>query len=285
MRVSKRIFCMLGVYPLRDHYYEPLFNPAHLRKPLDQDRTLPGLDLNGQEQLELLSKFDYAEELARIPKVPSKSGPSEFFYENPSILYGDSEYLYSAIRHFKPGKIIEVGSGFSTLMAIKAVNANKSDDPTYACQHTCIEPYEMKWLESTGVQVIRQRVEEVDSAVFEGLSANDILFIDSSHVIRPQGDVLFEYLELLPKLRSGVLVHIHDIFTPQDYPEDWVVDQVKQWNEQYLLEAFLSFNNQFRVLGALSWLTKHHFDAMSRPFPMLRNHPEAIPGSFWMVRN
>ena len=274
MRVSKRIFCMLGVYPLRDHYYEPLFNPAHLRMPLDQDRNLPGLDLNGQEQLELLSRFNYAEELARIPKVSSESGPLEFCYENPSFLYGDSEYLYSAIRHFKPARIVEVGSGFSTLMASKAVSANKAEDPAYTCQHTCIEPYEMKWLESTGVKVIRQRVEEVDSAVFDGLGANDILFIDSSHVIRPQGDVLFEYLELLPRLRSGVLVHIHDIFTPRDYPEDWVIGQVKQWNEQYLLEAFLSFNNQFRVLGALSWLTRHHFAAMSRPFPMLRDHPE-----------
>lgn len=285
MRVSKKIFCGFGVYPIRDHYYEPLFNPAHLRMPLEQDRNLPGLDLNEKEQLDLLSRFNYAEELGKIPKVSAEAGPLEYCYENESFLCGDSEYLYSVIRHFKPGKIIEIGSGNSTLMAIKAIQANKVEAPDYSCQHVCIEPYEMQWLESTGVQVIRQRVEEVDVAVFDDLGQNDILFIDSSHVIRPQGDVLFEYLELLPRLRSGVLVHIHDIFTPQDYPEDWVVDFVRQWNEQYLLEAFLTFNSQFRVLGALSWLTNHHFDAMSGAFPILREHPEAIPGSFWIVRN
>lgn len=285
MKVSKKIFCLLGVYPLRDHYYEPMFNPVHLHRPLAQDRSLPGLDLNERGQLELLSRFDYAEELEKIVKTPAEAGPGEFFYKNLSFPYGDSEYFYSAIRHFKPRKIIEIGSGYSTLMAIKAIEVNKAEDPTYSCQHICIEPYEMEWLESLGVQVIRQCVEKVDSAHFEGLGANDILFIDSSHVIRPQGDVLFEYLELLPILRSGVLVHIHDIFTPQDYPEDWVVGSVLQWNEQYLLEAFLSFNDQFRVLGALSWLTRKHFGAMSRAFPMLRNHPDMLPGSFWIVRN
>lgn len=285
MGISKQIFFLLGIYPLRDHYYEPLFNPKHLRLPLDRDRNLPGLDLNTKEQLDLLSQFAYADELAGIAENPADAGEVEFFYKNPSFLYGDSEYLYSAIRHFKPEKIVEVGSGYSTLMAIKAIRANKVENPDYFCQHICIEPYEMKWLESTGVQVIRQRVEEVDASVFDGLRKNDILFIDSSHVIRSQGDVLFEYLELLPRLRSGVLVHIHDIFTPQDYPEDWVVGYVRQWNEQYLLEAFLSFNSQFRVLGALRWLTKHHFAAMSIAFPMLRKHPEATPGSFWIVRN
>ena len=253
--------------------------------PLDIDRNLPGIDLNAKEQLDLLSQFAYADELSGIAENPGATGGGEFFYKNPSFLYGDSEYLYSAIRHFKPEKIVEVGSGYSTLMAIRAIRANKTENPNYSCQHICIEPYEMKWLESTGVQVIRQRVEEVDASVFDGLGKNDILFIDSSHVIRPQGDVLFEYLELLPRLRSGVLVHIHDIFTPQDYPEDWVVGHVRQWNEQYLLEAFLSFNSQFRVLGALRWLTKHHFVAMSLAFPMLGKHPEAIPGSFWIVRN
>lgn len=285
MKVSKRIFCALGIYPVRDHYYEPLYNPAHLRAPLDHDRELPGLDLNEKEQLDLLAGFDYAKELQEIPRLRAEAQPLQYCYENDSFLCGDSEFLYSAIRHFKPGKIIEIGSGNSTLMAIRAIQANKSEAPDYSCQHICIEPYEMQWLESTGVQVIRQRVEEVDAALFEGLGQNDILFIDSSHVIRPQGDVLFEYLDLLPRLRPGVLVHIHDIFTPQDYPEDWVVGHVRQWNEQYLLEAFLSFNSEFRVIGALRWLTHHHFDAMARVFPVLREHPDAIPGSFWIVRN
>ena len=99
----------------------------------------------------------------------------------------------------------------------------------------------MGWLNDvSGIEVLRQRVEQMDKQLFLELEENDILFIDSSHMIRPQGDVLCEYLEILPTLRPGVLVHIHDIFTPRDYPDEWLIDEVKLWNEQYLLEAFLS---------------------------------------------
>src|SRR5690606_29222842 len=99
-----------------------------------------------------------------------------------------------------------------------------------------------------GVEVLRKKVEDIPLEYFRQLQPNDVLFIDSSHVIRPQGDVLYEFLELLPDLPSGVFVHIHDIFTPFDYPEDWVKDHVRLWNEQYLLEAFLSFNRDFRIV-------------------------------------
>ena len=93
-------------------------------------------------------------------------------------------------------------------------------------------------LEKIGVTVIRQKVEGLGKAVFAELEKGDILFIDSSHIIRPQGDVLFEYLESLPSLNRGVIVHIHDIFSPKDYLKEWVTNEVRFWNEQYLLEAF-----------------------------------------------
>lgn len=99
--------------------------------------------------------------------------------------------------------------------------------------------------------MIRQGVEDVDKSLFSELGKDDILFIDSSHIIRPQGDVLFEYLELLPVLRAGVIVHVHDIFSPREYPKELVMDEVKFWNEQYLLEAFLTSNHEWRIVGAL----------------------------------
>ena len=147
------------------------------------------------------------------------------------------------------------------------------------------EAFEQPWLEELGIRIIRRRVEECEIDLFTSLDRNDILFIDSSHVIRPQGDVLFEYLEVLPLLKPGVFVHIHDIFTPRDYPHDWVVDRIRLWNEQYLLEAFLSFNTQFRVVGALNFLKYHHPDALGEQFPMIRAAIEQRePGSFWIVR-
>jgi len=100
-----------------------------------------------------------------------------------------------------------------------------------------------------------------------------------------KGDVLLEYLEILPELKPGVLVHIHDIFTPRDYPEKWLIDEVKLWNEQYVLEAFLSLNNAYRVIGALNFLRNHFFGELAISCPMLRQESERNPGSFWIIRN
>ena len=284
MPLSHALFNWIGVFPIRDHYYEPLFNPRHLRFPLHQDRSLPGIDLNIQGQLSLLDRFSYAEELRRFPR--RASGKAEYFYANRNFGPGDAEYLYSLIRLHKPARIVEIGSGMSTLMALNAIDANRKEVASYACRHVCVEPYEMPWLSDLkGVEVVRSVVQSVDKDLFRPLGENDILFIDSSHVIRPQGDVICEYLEILPILRSGVLIHVHDIFTPRDYPEEWVLDQVRFWNEQYLVEAFLSFNSAFRVVGAVNFLAHHHRDQIETKCPVLReNIGIARPASLWLQR-
>ncbi len=111
---------------------------------------------------------------------------------------------------------------------------------------------------------MRQKVKDVDVVFFSALEENDILFIDSSHMIRPEGDVLFEYLELLPTLKPGVLVHVHDIFTSRNYPREWLQDEVRMWNEQYLLEAFLTHNRNWKIIGALNYLRHNHYDNLKR---------------------
>lgn len=284
MKASRALFNRVGVFPIRDHYYEPAFNPSHLRSDLSRDRRLPGLDLDEPAQLALLERIAYADELDRLPR--RSAPPGQFYYDNPNFPPGDSEFLYSIIRLYRPARILEIGSGFSTLMMLNAVAANAVEDPGYDCRIRCIEPYEMPWLEQLpGVEIVRQRVEELDAALVRELEANDILFIDSSHVIRPQGDVLRELLEFLPTLRPGVLVQIHDIFTPRDYPAEWIVDQVRLWNEQYLVKAFLSCNTRFQVIGALNFLSRHHPDHLARRFPVFREKVGGCnPGSLWLLR-
>jgi len=125
-------------------------------------------------------------------------------------------------------------------------------------------------------------VEDVEPGFFSELEENDILFIDSSHVIRPQGDVLFEYLELLPSLNKGVIVHIHDIFSPRNYPEQWLKDEVRLWNEQYLLEAFLCHNSHWKIIGALNYLHHHYYEELKRVAPFLT--PGHEPGSFYIQK-
>jgi hypothetical protein len=168
-------------------------------------------------------------------------------------------------------------------MAIRAIRQNQIELPGYNCKQLCIEPYEMPWLEKAGVTVVRQRVEEVNKAVFSELEKDDMLVIDSSHMIRPQGDVLFEYLELFPSLRTGVIVHLHDIFSPRDYPKEWIVDLVRFWNEQYLLEAFLTNNRDWKIIGALNYLHHNHYQYLKATCPFLTRERE--PGSFYIQKS
>jgi hypothetical protein len=278
--ICKRALMQVGVFPIRNHYFEPLFDGKLLRHTLDHERNLPGIDWNIDEQLCLLKSFCFSEELKDIPE--HRVDDLSFYLNNGSFESGDAEYLYNLIRLKKPARIIEIGSGNSTLMAMRAIKKNEEGLPGYQCKHVCIEPYEMPWLGKTGATVLRQRVEELDMAVFSELERNDLLFIDSSHVIRPQGDVLFEYLELLPSLRTGVIVHIHDIFSPRDYPKQWVVDEVRLWNEQYLLEAFLTNNRDWKIIGALNDLHHNHYQALKSTCPFLT--PDREPGSFYIQK-
>ncbi len=140
----------------------------------------------------------------------------------------------------------------------------------------------MPWLEKTEVTVIREKVENVDISFFSELGEGDILFIDSSHIIRPEGDVLFEYLQLLPTLKKGVIVHVHDIFSPRNYPEVWLRDDVRFWNEQYLLEAFLTHNASWDVIGSLNYLHHNHYEELKKVCPFLTQDRE--PGSFYLQK-
>ena len=256
-RVARWVFCKTRVFPVRDHYYEPLVNPAHLTCSLEEPRVLPGIEWDDAAMLAQLDDFDFNDELLAIPM----EGTDGFFYNNPSYGRGDAEILYNFLRHLKPRRFIEIGCGMSTRLAQLAFAQNEKDgSPT--CEHTCIEPYENPWLEQLGVTVLRQRVEDASPAVFADLAARDVVFIDSSHIIRPQGDVLTEYLQILPRLSKGVWVHVHDIATPMDYPTPLIVEQVKLWNEQYLLEAFLTHNRDWKI----RWMMNH----------LLHTHPEAI---------
>jgi len=278
--LCKRALMNVGVFPIRNHYYEPQFDNRSPKQDFSKDRNLPGINWNISGQLELIERFAFSQELADIPQERPES--TKFYLNNGAFESGDAEYWYQLIRTIKPRRIFEIGSGNSTLMAIKAIDRNHDDDPRYECEHICIEPYEMPWLEKAGVSVVRKKVEDVELSFFSKLQDNDILFIDSSHIIRPQGDILFEYLELLPSLNKGVIVHVHDIFSPKNYLKQWLIDEVRFWNEQYLLEAFLSHNSSWSILGALNYLHHNHYEKLKSVAPFLT--PEREPGSFYIQK-
>ncbi|MBX3044796.1 MAG: class I SAM-dependent methyltransferase [Candidatus Kapabacteria bacterium] len=284
--VSDKILMSVGMLPVIEHYYEPMINPKkHLKKSLRDDRDLPGINLNTLCQLDILNKFCYQNELLSFPF--DKCAHNEYYYNNEWYSTGDSEYLYSLVRYLKPKQIFEIGSGLSTLMVRNAVAKNQTEEPDYNCRHICIEPYECGWLEELeNVEIIRKKVEDVEIAFFKELQSGDVLFIDSSHVIRPQGDVLYEFLEILPNLSAGVIVHIHDIFTPKDYIDGWVYRH-SFWNEQYLLEAFLSNNDNWEIIGATNYLAYNHKELFSEKFPLFARKTGyknlvGEPRAFWI---
>lgn len=281
MPVTKKLLLKRGVFPIYNHYYEPQFDHRFSKKEYSEDRQLPGIDWNTENQLNYLKDLNYASELKGIPDHKTES-KSEFHFNNGAYESGDAEFWYQLLRKEKPKKIIEIGSGYSTMMALKAIEMNKREDPGYYCELTCIEPYEFEWLEELNVDVIRSKVEELDLSFFSKLDSGDILFIDSTHIIRPDGDVLYEYLQILPTLKKGVIVHIHDIFSPKNYLKSWLKDHVLFWNEQYLFEAFLTENDRWEVIGALNYLHHNYFDDLQRVAPYLSEERE--PGSFYIRR-
>ena len=278
--LTLKFFKFIGIFPIRDHFHEPLFNDKHLKKPLNIARNLPGLKFNEKKQLQLLSKLNFKTEFIEYVEEEQKSNSKyNFDIKNHTFAPGDSEFLFQVVRYFKPKKIIEIGGGSSTLIINKAVKLNNVGTKHNA-KHICIEPYRNPWLENLkDVKVIRQQVENSSINWKNDLKNNDLLFIDSSHIIRPQGDVLFEYLEIIPKLPKGVIVHVHDIFTPYEYPNDWIRKNIFLWNEQYLLEVLLSNFTRYEIIASLHLLKNKFFDNLKTVCPYLKsNH---LPGSIY----
>ena len=187
------------------------------------------------------------------------------------------------IRHFKPKRIFEIGSGNSTYLSAQAVLKDKEDNG-HKCELIAVEPYPNDVLKAgfPGLsELISTKIQDIPLSEFNKLKENDILFIDSSHVLKIGSDVQYEYLEILPRLNKGVIVHLHDIFLPAEYPREWVLKDYRFWTEQYLLQAFLAFNDNFEVLWAGSYIHLKHPDKLEAAFSSYKRD-ERLPGSFWI---
>src|SRR5262249_25217885 len=215
-----------------------------------QPSELVGIDLNVSAQLQFLEHVcrSFQAEYDAFPCDPTEV-PYQYYFNQSMFRSVDAEVLYCMIRHYRPQHIVEVGSGFSTYVSTAAVRYNTAHG--HPATLVAIEPYPNDVLRHgfPGLsQLLQPPLQHVDFYLFTCLAENDILFIDSSHVLRIDSDVRLLILEVLPRLQPGVLVHFHDIFLPCDYPRDWVMNEHRFWNEQYLLQAFLACNRSFEVL-------------------------------------
>jgi len=277
--ITTEMLKKIGIFPIIDHYYDPQFKfTTNEIVSLNIKRNLPAINFNINSQLNFLNSLKYSNELIAL-ELLNKSNKSNFIINNGSFEAGDADFYYQIIRHLKPKKIIEVGSGHSTKLALIAINKNFEEFKTKT-EIKCIEPYENKWLESLNIKVLRCKIENTHFNWEDELNENDILFIDSSHIIRPNGDILKIYLEIIPKLRKGVIIQIHDIFTPKNYLTSWLLEDVRLWNEQYILEALLSNNNKIEIISALNFLKNNYYDDLKKCCPYLTNNSE--PASMYL---
>jgi predicted O-methyltransferase YrrM len=232
------------------HFYSALPNTLELDHSLwDIPSEMPGIDQNIPGQVRLLNEICDAGFMDEFDEFQLEADSSEYS-RNAAFGGPDGAMLYSVIRKYKPRRMIEIGAGASTLLSCAALKKNGKD-----YKFTTIDPYPAAYLSGrSDLEILPHEVETLPFSLFSELEADDILFIDSSHTVRIGGDVLFEMLDIIPRLKDGVVIHIHDIFLPNHYPREWILDRHVGWTEQYLVQAFLSFNKAFQILWGFNMM-------------------------------
>lgn len=267
------------------HFYSPVTNRDEILSRQSDifaqpARTISGIDLRESAQLELLESLlpFYGD----LPFQDKANGKVRFCFENPAYSYSDAVLLYCMLRYLRPANVIEIGCGYSSLCMLETSKLFLDDSVRFEF----IEPYPalLKSLlsadELSRVVIHEKPLQEVPLTTFEKLASGDILFIDSTHISKTGSDVNREFFDILPVLNPGVLVHIHDIFYPFEYPREWVLEG-RSWNEAYLLRAFLQFNIEFEIVLFNTFLAEFHSQVLAEKMPLCGKGKGA---SIWLRR-
>lgn len=268
-----------GFYLLKKHFYNPIPDTLDLRsRPQlwEKVNTMPGVDQNLAEQVRYLKEIfpRYREAYETLPHEPIPS--RKFFLDNDMFSDVDAQVLVCMLLHFQPQRIIEIGGGYSTVLMVETLAGREVN-------LTCIEPYQSDLLHkiSSKINLLKQKVQDISLDAFKDLTKDDILFIDSSHTVTIGGDVPYLFLEVLPRLKPGVIIHIHDVYFPYEYPKRWIFNLRRYWTEQHLLHAFLLFNRKFDIIFSKSMMNEYYPEELRKNFPGMKWY---TGGSFWMKR-
>jgi predicted O-methyltransferase YrrM len=275
MFAAHKLGTRLGVHILPVHYYTPVSDIIQLeasREVWARRSELPGIHVDLDEQVKNLRAIC-------LPYQAEYAGNATYKYAvehafGPGYGYIEAEALHGVIRHFKPRQVIEIGSGVSTWCMLHALNLNRAETGADFAV-TCVEPYPSERLKTLeGIKLIDRFVQRVPfDDGFSSLGKDDVLFIDSSHAVKPGSDVNYLLLEILPRLAPGVIVHVHDIYLPYDYPRH-VLSTFFHWMETSLLRAFLTHNPKVEIIFCESMLHYDRPDALKEVFPEYRRQPD-----------
>jgi hypothetical protein len=267
----------LGVSVTPVHFYFPVPNLKTLEASKWMPSDRPGIDFDIPGALSRLSRWmAYHDEWT----FSHADQPYNYHYNNGFFETVDAEIAYSIVREAKPARIIEIGGGNSTRLLATALRKNALEE--HPGTLISIEPHPDPVLRKgfPGLtELAMAHVQDMPLQIFDTLEAGDILFVDSSHVVSIGSDVVHEILSILPRLKPGVIIHFHDIFLPAEYPKKFVMKNLCFWGEQYMLEAFLSFNSKFRVLWGSSAMQFHHPEVLAAAFPQWPNSFAQMPES------
>ncbi len=228
------------------------YSPIPSRRELERDaprlfapRALPGVDLRAEEQLRLLAAL--APFFATIPFPDTHTPPFRYFFKNSGYGFGDALIYWAMLNHLRPARILEIGGGFASALALDTIaRLNLETTCTFVTPDPDAAQQAIGPLDPAH-RLIKSRAQDLDPAQFEKLEAGDLLFINSTHVLKAGSDVHFLLTEALPRLRPGVFVHFQEIFAPFEYPRSWVIDRGHGWNEAYALHLFLQYNAEFQI--------------------------------------
>jgi len=266
----------LQVFP--DFFYAPVFSPAHL-PPEVWSQSFPDcgrFDLEAQRAF-LRETPSFARELSVLPFEKPGDDETSYYWGNEQFSHSDASLYYAILRRFRPRRVVEVGAGHSTKLAARALRDNGSG------RILCIDPHAPRWLRRLGadVEVIEKPVQQSPDSVFLGLEPSDVLFIDGSHIAKTGSDVNHLFLRILPRLPRGVLVQIHDICLPFEYPRYWSEDVLCYWNEQYVLAALLANSTKFEILAGVYFLQNTDAACLT---PFVPSVPGVMAGggSLWL---
>lgn len=268
------------------HFYSPIPNMNEVitrQKNIFREdvREIPGVDLNKDGQLSLVNEFTRYYQDLNLPDEPDEA--FRYYYNNIYFSYHDAFILYAFLRHFKTKRILEVGSGHSSALMMD-LNERYLD---HDLQLTFIDPHPenlhafMRQDDRERYRLIPSAVQAVSLEHFDMLEGNDILFVDSSHVGKIGSDVLHILFEILPRLRSGVIIHFHDVHWPFEYPKWWIEDG-RAWNEAYFLRALLMYNQVMRIRYFNAYIAEVHSHLLSNHMPRCLKHPGS---SIWIQKD
>jgi Methyltransferase domain len=272
------------VYVPPGHFYSPIVNPADLRGIVLADSQIessqvPAVEIDLGAMLEL---WNSSRSLLRECSFPDEPAAGRrYYFKNDFYSFGDAISLYLIIRNFQPRRVIEIGSGFSSACMLDTVEVHNMSPVAF----TFIEPFAdrlkglLRATDRTTSVIIEQPVQQVDLKIFDDLRENDILFVDSAHVVKTGSDVNHIFFNILPRLKAGVLIHFHDIFFPFEYGSNWVVKENRSWNETYLLKAFLMYNSAFKIEFFNDCFRRFHRGAIEASCPKFLSN---TGGAIWL---